>query len=209
MRWLEVRGRTFYAVQAVPRPLWARMGKRRLLKSLGTRDHHVAIARRHAALAEFQRALDRVREPASADALVEAALEWRQTLTALEHGDTSRFSASTSEGAISDPDELRTLASFVLEDEAGSIEGERGREAASAFVGIAGGTATPLLLHVDAWLREGGVKGPLAARTRTQYRSDVQGLADWGRTIGIATVEAVTDIVAGRYVTEQLVARGV
>jgi hypothetical protein len=29
------------------------------------------------------------------------------------------------------------------------------------------------------------------------------------RTIGIATVEAVTDIVAGRYVTEQLVARGV
>ena len=92
---------------------------------------------------------------------------------------------------------------------AGSIEGERGREAASAFVGIARGTATPLLLHVDAWLREGGVKGPLATRTRTQYRSDVQGLADWARTIGIATVEAVTDIVAGRYVTEQLVARGV
>ena len=127
MRWLEVRGRTFYAVQAVPRPLWARVGKRRLLKSLGTRDHHVALARRHAALAEFQRTLDRVREPASADALVEAALEWRQTLAALEHGDTSRFSASTSEGAISDPDKLRTLASFVLEDEAGSIESERGR----------------------------------------------------------------------------------
>lgn len=62
-----------------------------------------------------------------------------------------------------------------------------------------------MLLHVDAWLRE----GPLATRTPTQYRSDVQGLADWARTIGIATVEAVTDIVAGRYVTEQLVARGV
>jgi hypothetical protein len=61
MRWMEVRGRTFYAVQAVPRPLWARVGKRRLVKSLGTRDHHVAIARRHAALAEFQQTLDRVR----------------------------------------------------------------------------------------------------------------------------------------------------
>ena len=94
MRWLEVRGRTFYAVQAVPRPLWARAGKRRLVKSLGTRDHHVAVARRHAALAEFQRTFDRVRGSASADALVEAALEWRQTFTALEHGDTSRFSAS-------------------------------------------------------------------------------------------------------------------
>jgi hypothetical protein len=188
MRWLEVRGRTFYAVQAVPRPLWARVGKRRLLKSLGTRDHHVALARRHAALAEFQRTLDRVREPASADALVEAALEWRQTLTELAHGDISRFSASTPEGAISDPNELRTLASFVLEDEADSIESERGREAASAFVGIARGTATPLLLHVDAWLREGGAKGPLAARTRTQYRSDVQGLADWARTVPSRTL---------------------
>ncbi len=209
MRWLEVRGRTFYAVQAVPRPLWAPVGKRRLVKSLGTRDHHVAIARRHAALAEFQRTFDGVRGHASADAIVDAALEWRQTLTALTHGDTSRFTASTPEGPISDPDELRTLANVVMEDEAGSIESERGREAANAFVGIARGTATPLLLHVDAWLREGGAKGPLATRTRTQYRSDVLGFAEWARTIGIATVEAVTDIVAGRYVTEQLVARGV
>ena len=144
MRWLEVRGRTFYAVQAVPRPLWARVGKRRLLKSLGTRDHHVAIARRHAALAEFQWTFDRVCAP-SADTLVEAALEWRQTLTALENGDTSRFSAST----ISDPDELRTLASFVLDDEADRIEGERGREAASAFVGIARGTATERVNDFD------------------------------------------------------------
>jgi integrase len=209
MRWLEVRGRTFYAVQAVPRPLWARAGKRRLVKSLGTRDHHVAIARRHAALAEFQRTFDRVRGSASADGVVEGALVWRQTFAAFEHGDTSGFSASWDGKAISDPDELRTVASGVLDDEALDIESEHGREAAIAFVGIARGTATPLLLHVDAWLREGGAKGPLASRTRTQYRSDVQGLAEWARTIGIVTVEAVTDVVAGRYVTEQLVARGV
>ena len=206
MRWMEIRGRTYYAVQAVPRPLWARVGKRRLVKSLGTRDHHVAIARRYAALAEFQRIFDRV---GSADAHVAAALEWRRSFSALEHGDTSRFSVSTSEGPIRDPDELRTYASVVLADEAEDIESERGREAASAFVGIALSTATPLLMHIDAWLREGGAKGPLAARTRTQYRSDVQGLADWARTIGIAAVEAVTDVVAGRYVTEQLVGRGV
>src|SRR3954447_7067881 len=87
MRWMEVRGRTYYAVQAVPRPLWVRIGKRRLVKSLGTRDHHVAIARRYAALAEFQRFFDRVR---GADGNVEAALEWRQTFAALERGDTSR-----------------------------------------------------------------------------------------------------------------------
>src|SRR3954466_13508991 len=88
MRWIEVRGRTYYAVQAVPRPLWTRVGKRRLVKSLGTRDHHVAIARRHAVLAEFQRIFDGLR---SVDAHVAAALEWRKTFSAFEHGDTPRF----------------------------------------------------------------------------------------------------------------------
>src|SRR5215813_3666064 len=88
MRWMEIRGRTYYAVQAVPRPLWARVGKRRLVKSLGTRDHHVAIARRYAVLAEFQRIFERVR---SADAVVEPALEWRKIISGLEHGDTSGF----------------------------------------------------------------------------------------------------------------------
>src|SRR3954454_19918986 len=96
MRWMELRGRTFYAVQAVPRPLWGRAGKRRLVKSLGTRDHHVALARRHAALAEFQRIFDRVRGFAGDDALVNEAIDWRETLTALKHGDTSRFSVSIS-----------------------------------------------------------------------------------------------------------------
>jgi integrase len=205
MRWMEVRGRTFYAVQAVPRPLWARVGKRRLVKSLGTRDHHVAVARRYAALAEFQRLFDRVR---GGDGHVEAALEWRQTFAALERGDISRFEVWMPEGKVSDPDELRTIASVIVADEAETIESERGREAANAYVGIARGTATPLLLHIEAWLREGGAKGPLAARTRTQYRSDMQGFADWARSIGISTVEAVTEIVAGRYVTEHLLARG-
>src|SRR5215204_6992678 len=126
MRWLEVRGRTYYAVQAVPRLLWARTGKRRLVKSLGTRDHHVALARRHAVLAEFQRTFDRVRGLASADAVVEAALEWRPTFTAFDHGDTSRFSAWREGKAITDPDELRTMASCVLGDEAEDIESEHG-----------------------------------------------------------------------------------
>jgi integrase len=206
MRWMEVRGRTFYAVQAVPRPLWPRVGKRRLVKSLGTRDHHVAVARRHAALAEFQRLFDRVR---GGDGHVEAALDWRETLAALERGDTSRFSASWDDGPVSDPEELRSLANGVLDEEADRIECERGRGAANAFVGIARGTATPLLLHIDAWLREGGAKGPLTARTQGQYRSDMHGFADWARSIGISTVEAVSEIVAGRYVTEHLLARGV
>jgi hypothetical protein len=191
MRWMEVRGRTFYAVQAVPRPLWGRVGKRRLVKSLGTRDHHVAIGRRYAALAEFQRIFDHVR---GADGNVKEALDWRDTLAALERGDTSRFEVWMSGEQVRDPDELRTFAHGVLADDADRIECERGPGPAAEFVGIALSTATPLLLNVEAWLREGGAKGPLAARTQTQYRSDMQGFADWARSIGISTVEAVTEM---------------
>jgi integrase len=180
-----------------------------LVKSLGTRDHHVAVARRYAALAEFQRIFDHARGSASADAFVDAALEWRKTFSELEQGNTSGFEVSMSGEQVTDPDELRTFAHGVLADDADRIECERGRAAARAFVGIALGTATPLLLNIEAWLREGGAKGPLAVRTQTQYRSDMQGFADWANAIGISTVEAVTDVVAGRYVTEQLVARGV
>jgi integrase len=97
----------------------------------------------------------------------------------------------------------------VVEEEAEDIETEHGPAAARAFTGIAYGTATPLLLHIDAWLREGGAKGPLAPRTATQYRADVLGLAEWGKAIGVTTVEGFTDHVAGRFVTEALVGKGV
>jgi hypothetical protein len=65
-RWLQQRGRSWYAVMEVPRSLRAKLGKRRLIKSLGTRDRHVALARRHAALAEFQRIFNGARAIARA-----------------------------------------------------------------------------------------------------------------------------------------------
>ena len=53
-RWLEQRARCWYCVKDVPRPLRAVLGKRRFVASLQTRDIHVAIARRHTALANFE-----------------------------------------------------------------------------------------------------------------------------------------------------------
>jgi integrase len=188
----------------VPRPLRAKLGKRRLIKSLGTRDRHIALARRHAALAEFQRIFNGARAIASSDALTETALTWRDTLERLERGDTSTFSVS-GEGAP----EPRDAAMWLVDEQAEDVATQHGPDVAQTFVGIALGTATPLLLRVDAWLREGGSKGPLAPRTAAQYRADLSGLAEWAKGIGITTLEAFTDIVAGRYVTEQLVGRGV
>ena len=210
-RWLEQRGRTWYAVMAVPRPLWAKLGRRRFVKSLGTRDFHVALAKRHAALAEFQTAFERARADGAAADLTTAALIRRDTLAKLERGDVSEFWMSRPDGGggEADPSEKLGFALGQLEEEATDIEDEHGPEAARTFVGIARGTATPLLLHVDAWLREGGVKGPLNPRTASQYRADVMDVAKWAGTVGVATVEGFMAVVAGRFVTEQLVAKGV
>jgi site-specific recombinase XerD len=131
-------------------------------------------------------------------------MTWRDTFERLERGDTSTFSVS-GEGA---PDPL-SLANWLLQDEADDIEAGRGSAAARSFVGIARGMATPLLLHIDSWLREGGTKGPLTPRTGAQYRADLNDLAEWAKGIGITTVEDFTEVVAGGYVTEQLVGRGV
>jgi integrase len=64
-------------------------------------------------------------------------------------------------------------------------------------------------MHVDDWLREGGSKGSLAPRTVAQYRADLKAFAEWAASIGITTIEAVTEQTAGRFVTEQLVGKGV
>ncbi len=182
---MELRGRTWHAVQDVPRPLRAALGRKRIVKSLETRDVHVAIARRHAALAGFQAVFDGAVSRSTAP-VTDAAMIWRHEL----------------DRAGGDPD---SPLPGLLADEAERIEAEHGPAAAEGFVEIATGRATPLLHHVDAWLSEGGAKGPLRERTRGQYRSDVAALDAWLRSQGIpATVEAVTRQVAGRYVTTAL-----
>lgn len=202
---LQQRGRTWYAVREVPRPLRTAMGgKRRLVKSLGTRDRHVARARLPAVLAEFQKEFDRAAAPGRAGATTEAALQWRETFARLDRGDDTAFPVY---GA--DAPDPRFAAQAVLEEEADDIAAERGEAAARAFRGIAYGTATPVALHIDAWLAEGGRKGPLRPRTAAQYRADVIALAEWAKGVGVVTVEAFTKATAGRFVTEQLVAKGV
>jgi hypothetical protein len=207
MKNMEVRYRTYFAVLNVPRPLRPKVGSSKLLRSLKTDDYHVARARLNGALAELQKRLDPARDARASDNMVAAGLAWRDTFARIEAGDRSAFSASGPDGEVADPARLRWEAGIVAADQAEQIEGERGEAAADLFRGIAYGTATPLLLHVDAWLKEGGAKGPLNDRTADQYRADLGRFANWCASIGIASVEAVTPAVAGRYVTQELVGR--
>jgi hypothetical protein len=98
---------------------------------LQTRDYHVAMSRRHAALAEFQRVFDRARAAAGSDDLTTAALSWRDTLARLERDDTSTFSTSKHDDG---PDDL-TAALWVLEEQVEDIEIDHGSEAARSFWG--------------------------------------------------------------------------
>ena len=202
-RWLELRGRTWFAVQDVPRPLRSALGRKRMVKSLATRDLHVAVAKRHAVLAEFQRAFTAAGATSQADPITTSAMIWRTTLAQADHETTS--------GANDDDpsDGAREALTSEVAAAAERIEAEHGHDRARAFYEMATGRATPLLHHVDAWLAEGGTKGPLKPRTANQYRSDLGQLHAWLTAARVPpTVEAVTKIVAGRYVTEGLLGTG-
>ncbi len=204
-RWLELRGRVWCAVQDVPRPLRAAMGRKRMVKSLGTRDVHVAVAKRHAALAEFQRAFLAVGATSGADPITTSAMIWRDTLAQADRD--AAHGANDDSDPSDSPHEVIASALVVAAER---IEAEHGYGKAQAFYQVATGKATPLLHHVDAWLAEGGTKGPLRPRTANQYRSDLGQLEAWLTAARFpATVEAVTKTVAGRYVTEGLLGNGV
>lgn len=219
---MEQRGRGWYAVMDVPRPMRAVLGKKRLVKSLRTRDINLALARRFTALAEFKRTLAGV-ESASAVPLVTAGLEWRATLAAIDGGDPDAIAAHGGDREdgwwnTGDPEQeapapkerARTNAEWFLAEHVETVGETHGAEAATTLRDVALGRATPLLHYVDAWLAEGGAKGPLRERTRIQYRSDVARLAAWAQCAGVpGTVEAFTRKVAGRFVTEEIVAKGV
>jgi integrase len=218
MRWLERRALGFYCVKAVPRPLWEAVGKRRLVESLKTRDLRCAQARRHRVLAKFDEQIERAaaqhRATAGRDPRVETGLAWRETFAAIARGDkhvVARFRGHPIENphtgdVISDPIEIaREVAEMVFFD----TVGEMNAKDAEVMAPIALGKATPLMAYVDAWIAEGGARGPVRARTAQQYRTDLASFAAWLAAENIpVTIEAVTKSVAGRYASHFVKAGG-
>jgi integrase len=63
------------------------------------------------------------------------------------------------------------------------------------------------MTYVDRWLREGGSRGVVKARTQSQYRADLADLSDWLQRAGHhQLIEAVTKDVAGRFVSDMVAA---
>jgi integrase len=202
----------WYAVRDVPRELRGRLGKR-LVHALNTSDLQVARSRRHAALAEFERRIEAARGNFDAE-----AVGYRETIQRLDIGDGAAISITESGREVLD---LRKKTRFVRDlideralDIAGIADWEdewRGDPqrlaAARRFAGIANGTGTPLLSHLETWLTQGNRRRPPSAATVQSYRTDVKLVTDLLTAHGVATVEGVTRALAGR-VVNAMAARG-
>lgn len=215
-RWLIKRHKTWYAAMDVPRPLRAIVGRKRFVKSLQTHDLGVAIARRHAALAEFHREIEAAKRGPQGDDLVQEGLAWRETLDRIERGDPAYVQQYRAEvesldrdKPVTRQDEAREAALMALHERIDDLRYAKGRsEDAATLASVAQGRATPLMTHVDAWLREGGARGPVSPRTASQYRTDLNAFAEWMVAEGLPVlIERVSKDVAGRWITT-MVAQG-
>ncbi len=223
-KWLERRSHTWHVVVYTPRHLVPVLRKRKFVASLQTRDIRTAQTRRHAALEEFrqlfeQAAKEAQRRSASDPGTVApgggepdwlaSARRWRAAFERFHQGDAGALTTTREpEPGQTREENAVAVAESLVAEEAGDIEWRHGRAAAEAFTGIAYGTRTPLLHHLDAWLAEGGKKGPLNPRTAAQYRSDLEGFAAWCKRAGVpVTIEGITKDIAGRFVTEYLIGK--
>ena len=87
------RGLTWHCVKEVPRPLRKIMGKKRLVRSLKTRDLKLAQARRYQALVEFEREIEAARRTTAGAGYIDTALELRASLERIEAGDPATIKA--------------------------------------------------------------------------------------------------------------------
>jgi integrase len=204
-RYLVQQKRTWFAVVEVPPSLRDRLG-RRLKRTLGTHDVHLARAKRWAVIAELKASIEAARSGPPQVTLDHEALAYRTALTDAkqlteqsEYRDDNDWLETSSE----------TLLSSEIAERAYEIEDRHGPQAARTFADIALGRSTPLAIHVDDWLAQGGLRGSLTEKTKIEHRRAVRELVGWleAERMG-ATVEAVTRKVAGRFVAEHLLRSG-
>lgn len=203
---------TWHCQKDVPEKLRHAVGKARLIKSLGTHDVRLARSLRWKVLADFEAILVAARSKVGPETNVQAGLAWRDTFARVAARDPTTIRALTAQGDTWGPDDqehprpLQRIAQDNAEMSLDILANELGETDRALLLEVAYGHATPLLHYVEAWLAEGGTKGPLRPRTASQYRNDVQRLASWAKGTGLPpTFGAFTKAVVGRYITETMI----
>ncbi|HUT51195.1 MAG TPA: tyrosine-type recombinase/integrase [Alphaproteobacteria bacterium] len=190
-KYLEQRRLGWYIKVELPPSMRAAFnGKRRIVKSLKTRDLDEARRRRWSALRDIKAEIEAKRQGYMPSTVLDEALRWRTDVEGLRaKGDD--VTAEVVEGLIS--------------DRAREIDHENGGVAAVGFFGVARGEAEPLQPLSERWLAE--IKDDVKTQTLGQYRLAVGKLLDF---LGAgATIESVTRRKAGEFVSVKLLPAGI
>lgn len=207
--YLELRRQGFAAVVDVPPSKREAVGSKRLKKGLGTRDKHVAKARLPKALLELHSRIDAAcRRNADTDPVTAEAMAYREQMESVRKPGGSVYRPETvwdhdtGTEVVVEVDIAEDIVRETIEARGAEIATQEGRDRAKAFADIAMGRATPLKHHVETWLSEPGKRGTVRApRTVVEYRAILDAFALWLGGEGGSTVQSVTRVVAGRYVS--------
>lgn len=192
--YLEWHGRTIRVVVRVPPSRVAALGKTKLKESLNTANPRDAEVLKWPVITRLKREVEESRRQSAAkDPLLKEAFRWREAV-------------ASEEGELESGEEDRAIVPELITDRAEEVERTDGRARAKLFASVALGDATPVATLVDDWLRE----KEYAGRTEAARRHSVRLFLDWCHATGTSpTVEGVTRKVAGRFVTEEFVARSI
>ena len=189
---LELRRQGWYCVKDVPAKLAPIVGRKRLRRTLKTRDLGIARLRRPSVLAALEREIAVAAAQVDHTALLDHAFEIRDTLRDdpvvevhdLGHGETEEWHASH-------------FAEDYL-DELTRTARKAGHPDPMMLRKVAAGDATPLAPMLEAWL----VEADIEARSKGDHRRALGELIEWGRGEGLTpAAEAFDRRVAGRYVS--------
>lgn len=203
------RGTTWLVNVKVPAHLRERVGKAHLRQTTGTDSLARANALKHGIIhqlkgiiAEAQREHDQG-QAGTLKGLVAEATAWRYDLQRAKEADREASGAQVSD---EHPEGAWDLTTSLLADRAQEIADKEGLDKAQEFHAIAMGLATPIATLVDSWLAE----RPMKPRQVTDYRRAVTKFTVWlagGRHP--QAVERVTRRVAGAYISDAFVTKGV
>ncbi|MBZ9939210.1 tyrosine-type recombinase/integrase [Mesorhizobium sp. BR1-1-16] len=191
-RYLTKRRQGYYVEIEIPPSLRETMGKKRLVKSLGTRELNVARAKRWETIAALKAQIEAARKGSAALPLEEEALGYRRALMQAR-GDAEADGAETG---------IRDRYFDLLGKQTGTGafgDGEFDPESerqAGLFRDVAAGKATPLTINIDDWLSATG----LPMRSISLHRRSINALIAWMKEEGLgSTVETVDRDIAHRF----------
>lgn len=192
-QYLRLHRRQWHVVLAVPRPLQAALGRTQFKASLHTDSLSKAQRLRWPVIEGMRREIagaEAALVASSKDHLLADAMAWKALRPELK-------GTADAKGAT-------VVYEDLITEEAKTRVRDEGPKRARAFLDLALGTATPLMLYRDQWLDEMDV----IPRTRQERRTSLSMLEAWAGEHDLRTLQDITRKVAGDFISQRLIGAG-